>query len=167
MGQYANSGKGTMAVNPILPAALYPGDDIYILGTSFVAGQPPTPGQIQTPNDSNVNFEAFAIGARSLAVVLASRPGGGAPPGVIIQITANANPGVMEIDVQDAAIDADGAYLTNASATNAWKITTWTATNDGKWTAWTELQPEGTRFMSLKCITNPNAVSLTAKVSYV
>jgi hypothetical protein len=165
MGQYATSGSESFTRNPITPTAMWPGDDVYVWGTSFVAGQPPTPGQIQAPNDDNVQFEAVAVDERSLAVYLTPRPGGGAPAGCIVQIIANGNPGVMEVDVQDAGIDADGAYQTNLSSA-AYKITTWTQEMN-VWTAWAELQPEGAKFISLLCITNPNGVSLKAKISYV
>lgn len=165
MGKYFTSGTGLLTLNPVLPTALYPGDDVYVWGTSFVAGQPPTPGQIQTPNDTNIQFEAVTVGERSLAVALAPRPGGGVA-GVMVQLRASANPGVMEVDVQDAGVDADGSYITD-TVSAAWKITVWTLAGDGTYVAWTELQPEGGRFISLKCITNPNAVTLTAKVSYV
>src|ERR1700676_2515602 len=102
MPSYANSGLGTMTVNPVLPTVLWPGDEKYLFGTS-----PNNPGQISTPNDSNVITEAVTVGERSISVALAPRPAGGSPPGVHIQVIASANPGVAEIDVQDAAVDAD------------------------------------------------------------
>lgn len=167
MGQYNGANTGSMLPNTVLPATLYPGDDCYVFGTSFTAAAGPTPGQIQAPNDTNVLFETCAVGACSLAVNLASRPGGGNAPGVIIQVTASANPGVMEVDVQDAGQDSDGAYILPSGST-AYKITTWQGPLlDGSYTAWAELQPEGARFLRLKVITNPNAVKLKAKVSYV
>lgn len=165
MGQYNTSGTESFVRNPILPTAMWPGDDVYVWGTSFVAGQPPTLGQIQAPNDDNVQFEAVALDERSLAVQLVPRPGGGAPAGCIVQVTANASPGALEVDVQDAGIDADGAYQTNLSSAS-YKITIWTQ-EGAVWTAWAELQPEGGRFITLLCVANPNAVSLKAKISYV
>jgi hypothetical protein len=164
MPQYNQSGTLSMVPNPVLPTVLYPGDDKYLFGTAVYV-----PGQQQTPTDANVQFEAVNVGERSIAVALASRPGGGAPPGVIVQVTCNANPGVAEVDVQDAAQDSDGAYQTNAgTGAAAWKITAFTGPNlDGSYTGWTELQPEGPRFMSLKVILNPNNVTMKAKVSYV
>ncbi len=164
MPAYATSGTSSMVRNPSLPVVLYPGDDTYVFGTSYDTTKGPTPGQIQTANDDNVLFEAAALGARSVAVALAPRPGGGVP-GLMVQVTANANPGAAEIDVQDAAIDADGAYQTNSSSAS-YKITVWTQVG-AVWTAWTELQPEGGRFVSLKVIANPNIVKFTAKLSYV
>ncbi len=157
-----------MTINPTLPTVLYPGDDKYLFGTSVAAGAPPTPGQIQAPNDSNIVLEAVAVGERSIAVALAPRPGGGAVAGIMVEVIASANPGVCEIDVQDAGIDADGAYLTQTTST-AYKITVWTALTDGsgRYVGYTQLQPEGGRFISLKCITNPNGVSFAAKLSYV
>ena len=166
MPQYATSGSGNLTPNPVLPATLYPGDSVYLLGTSFVAGQPPTPGIIQAPNDANVQFEAAAVGERSLSANLASRPGGGAAPGASILVVANGNPGVMEVDVQVAPMDADGAYLT-PSAT--YKITVWTGPTgpNGYYFGWIELQPTADLFISVLVVTNPNGVKLTAKLNYV
>jgi hypothetical protein len=86
----------------------------------------------------------------------------------MVQAIASANPGAAEIDVQDAAVDADGAYLTQTTSA-AYKMTVWTALGDGsgRYISTTQLQPEGGRFISLKCIANPNAVTFTAKVIYV
>jgi hypothetical protein len=164
MGKYTNSGTNTLALNPTLPTCLYPGDYKYVWGTSVASGSSPTPGQIQTPNDTNINFESPAVASRSLAVALAPRPGGGAPPGVIVQVNASGNPGAAEVDIQDAAIDADGAYLTPTNS--SYKLTSWTQ-NGGVWTAWAELQPESGNFVSLKLVANPNAVNFTAKIIYV
>jgi hypothetical protein len=152
-----------MTPNPILPTILWPGDFKYLFGTS-----PNTPGTISTPNDSNVVTEAVVVGERSIAIVLAPRPGGGAPPGLMVQVIASANPGAAEIDVQDAAVDADGAYLTQTTS-SAYKITTWTILGDasGRYIGTTELQPEGAGFITLKVIANPNAVTFTAKALYV
>jgi len=162
MPAYANSGLGTMTVNPIVPTVLYPGDEKYVFGTS-----PNNPGQISTPNDSNVITEAVVAGERSIAVALAPRPGGGAVPGVMVQVIASANPGAAEIDVQDAAVDADGAYLTQTTST-AYKMTVWTALGgSGQYISTTQLQPEGGHFITLKVIANPNAVTFTAKIVYV
>jgi hypothetical protein len=152
-----------MLPNPVLPTVLWPGDFKYVFGTS-----PNLPGQIPTPNDSNVVTEAVVVGERSIAVALAPRPGGGAPPGVQVQVIASANPGAAEIDVQDASVDADGAYLTQTTSA-AYKLTVWTALGDGsgRFISTTELQPEGTQFISLKVIANPNAVTFTGKVTYI
>ena len=168
MPSYANSGLGTLTLNPVLPTVLYVGDEKYVFGTSVAVGQPPTPGIIQTPNDSNVVLEAVTVGERSIAVALAPRPGGGSPPGVMIQVVASANPGAAEIDVQDAAVDADGAYLTQTTST-AYKLTVWTLLGDGsgRYISTTQLQPEGGHFISLKVVLNPNAISYAAKIVYI
>lgn len=167
MGQYANSGTGLMTLNPVIPAALWPGDSAWLFGTAQAAGQPPTPGQIQAPNDTNVVPEAAAVGERSLACSLASRPGGGAAPGVSVLVIASGNPGVMEVDVQTSPRDCDGAYLT-PTGSSAYQLTTWTGPQpDGTYFAWTELEPLSDVFLSLKVITNPNTVKLAAKVNYV
>src|SRR5580700_11374290 len=100
MPKYFNSGLGTMTVNPVPSTGLLPGDEKYLWGTS---GIPPTPGQIQAPNDSNVVTEAVAVNERSIAIQLVPRPGGGSPAGLMVQVIASANPGAAEIDVQDAA----------------------------------------------------------------
>ena len=162
MPQYANNLAGNLTVNPVLPAALLPGDEAYLFGTAVL-----TPGQSQKPNDANVQFEVVTVNERSIAVCLVSRPGGGAAPGIMVQVFANANPGAAEIDVQDAAVDADGAYLT-PSGNTAYKLTTWTQLgNSGIYTAFAELEPETGPFVTLKVIANPNAVSFWAKVKYV
>ena len=164
MGLYATSGTGNLTNNTVLPASLYPGDTVYLWGTSFVAGQPPTPGIVQAPNDSNVQFESPAVGSRSLSAALAPRPGGGAPTGISVLVVASANPGAAEVDVQVSPSDSDGSYLTPA---NAYKLTTWTAGANGQFFAWAELQPVGDQFVSLKLISNPNTVKFTAKLNYV
>lgn len=157
--------SGTMNLNTELPTGLYPGDEKYVFGLAQAEGSPPTPGQIQAPNDSNVQFETVVVGERSIAVAISPRPSGG-PPGLMVQITADADPGAAEFDVQDAAIDADAAYITPLTSP-AYKITSWTAAGNGQFTAWTELQPEGGRFVTLKCIARPNAVKFKAKIAYV
>ena len=163
MPSYANSGLGTMTLNPILPTILWPGDQKYLFGTS-----PNTPGTISTPNDGNVVTEAVIVGERSIAVALAPRAGGGAPPGCMVQVIASANPGAAEIDVQDAATDADGAYLTQTTSA-AYKMTVWAALGDGsgRYISTTELQPEGAQFITLKVVANPNGVTYTAKIVYI
>lgn len=167
MPAYATSGTGNLTLNPVIPAALWPGDDLWLFGTSFAAGQPPTPGIIQAPSDANVIFEAAAVGERSIAASLASRPGGGAPSGASIFVWASGNPGVMEVDVQLSPIDADGAYLLPTGT--SYKITAWTGPvgPNNQYFAWTELQPLGDVFVTLKVITNPNGVKLAAKLNYV
>lgn len=167
MPQYNTSGTGNLTLNPIIPACLWPGDEVWLFGTSFAAGQPPTPGIIQTPNDSNVNFEAAAVGEASISASLASRPGGGSPSGASVLVMANANPGVMEVDVQLAPMDADGAYLLPTAA--SYKINSWTGPvgPNAYYFAWAEFQPLGDVFVRLKVITNPNGVKLAAKLNYV
>ncbi len=165
MPQYKTNGSGLMTLNTEFPTVLFPGDEKYVFGLSHAEGQPPTPGQIDAPNDTNCVFETVAVAEASIAVALAPRPTGGAP-GVMVQIVASADPGVCEFDVQDAAIDADGAYILPTAST-AYIINTWTAVAGGLFTAWTELQPEGGRFVRIKCITNPNTVKFKAKIVYV
>lgn len=160
MPQYANSGTNSLTLNPVSPIGLQVGDEAYVLGTT-----PLVPGQSQKATDSNVVFEAVAIGERSLAVTFQARPGGGSPPAIQVQVNASANPGAAEIDIQDAAIDADGAYLTPTGSAS-YKLTTWTQ-NDAIFTAWAEISPEVGRFSSLKIVANPNAVSFAAKYVYV
>jgi hypothetical protein len=161
---YNTSSTKSLVLNPVPATVLWPGDEVYLLGTSFKSGNPPTPGIPQGANDSNVQFEAAIATQRSIAIALAPRPGGGAPPGLIIQITASADPGASEIDVQDAVVDADGAYLTPTSAT--YKITAWTHSG-ALFTAWAEFQPESGPFVSLLVVTNANGVKWTAKAKYV
>src|SRR5208283_75614 len=161
MPPYATSGTNSLALNSQLPSLLWPGDDLYLFGTS-----PGNPGAIPKANDTNVITEVVAVGERSIACQLCPRPGGGYPPGCLVQVIANANPGAAEIDVQDAAIDADGAYITPTGSA-AYKITTWTQIGgSANYLGTTELVPEAGRFISLKVIANPNGVSFTAKISY-
>lgn len=145
------------------PAALWPGDEKYLFGTA-----PTTPGTLQTPNDTNVLQETVAVGQSSIAVALAARPGGGAPAGIMVQLTFSGNPGASEFDIQDAAIDADGAYITPSSST-AYKISAFTALPSGQYTAYAELQPEGGRFVRLNCVAfaNTATVKMAAKIVYV
>src|ERR1700680_1449895 len=116
MAQYATSNTGSLVLNPVSPAILGPGDSVYLWGTSFVAGQPPTPGIIQAPNDANVQFETVVVNERSIACNFQPRPGGGNAAGASIMVIANGNPGVMEVDVQVSPMDADGAYLTPSAS---------------------------------------------------
>lgn len=165
MSQYATSGTNSLTPNPVPPAMLLPGDSVYVFGLSYVGGTP-TPGQILTPNDSNVQFEAVTLGERSIAVALAPRPGGGAPPGLMVQVNCSINPSsTMEVDIQDSSIDADGAYITNTSSA-IYKMTAWTL-NGGIYTTWAELQPEGGVFVSLKIVALTANMKLTAKITYV
>lgn len=159
MPAYATTATNSSALNPVPPTVLYPGDDVYVLGTMTAV-----PGLSQVPNDSNVLPEAVVVGERSIAVGLAPRPGGGSPAGLMVQVVASANPGAAEIDVQDASVDADAFYLTPANA--AYKLTSWTQ-NGTTWVAWTQLQPESGRFTTVKVVANPNAVKFTCKLSYV
>lgn len=163
MPQYANSGTGSLAVNPTLPAALWPGDEIWFFGTSVL-----TPGVQQKPTDANVQLEAVVVGERSIAATLAPRPPGGAPPALMVMVIGSAAPGAAEIDIQDAAIDADGAYLTPTGSI-AYKVTAFTALTDGsgRSVAFAEISPEVGHFVSLKVIANPNGVNWAAKGVYV
>jgi hypothetical protein len=160
MTQYANSGLETLAVNPVAPVGLAPGDEVYVFGTKVYV-----PGEVAKPNDTNVQFETVVVDERSIAVTLMPRPGGGSPPAIIVQVSTNANPGAAEIDIQDAAVDADGAYETPTGST-AYKITTFTQEN-AIWTAFAEISPAIGRFITLLIVANPNAVAWTAKICYV
>lgn len=159
MPQYATSNTGQLTANTAPPTVLWPGDEFYPFGTT-----PFVPGQQQKPTDANVAFEAVTLNERSISCALAPRPGGGAPPGIMVQVFASAAPGAAEIDVQDSAVDADGAYLTPTNVN--FKLTTWTQ-NGSVFTAWAELEPEAGAFVSLKVIANPNGVNFWAKIKYV
>jgi hypothetical protein len=157
---YNTSGTESLAVNPVLPSVLLPGDQKYLFGTT-----PYLPGQVSEPNDANVVTEAVILDERSIAIQLAPRPGGGAPPGLHVIAIASANPGAAEIDIQDAGIDADGAYQTQTTSP-AYKMTVWT--QEGPvWVASTQLQPEGGKFLTALIVANPNAVSFIVKAMYV
>lgn len=161
MPQYKDSGTNNITRNPVQPTALYPGDQTYLFGTKTLV-----PGQQQVPTDNDVQFEAVTVGERSISCQLVPRMGGGVA-GCIVSIMANGNPGAAEIDVQDSATDADGLYITQTSST-AYKINSWTQIgSSNNYFATAEFQPEGGRFISLKCVANPNAVLFTAKVAYV
>lgn len=165
---YSDNGTGNLTDNPVLPSVLCQGDDKYLLGTSFAIGAAPTPGIIQTPNDANVNAEIVVAGDRSIAIALSPRPDGGAAPGLSVLLVADKDPGAMEVDVQTANTDADGAYQTPTSST-AYVMTTWAGPKGplGKYVASAQFQPLGDRFVTLKVVSNPNAAKLTAKVTYV
>lgn len=160
MPPYATSGTNNLTLNTAVPSALYPGDYIYLFGTG-----PGAQGGNSLPDDTTVGFEAVNVGERSIACQLADLPSR-SPGGVHILVITSANPGAAEIDVQDAAVDADGAYITQSTSA-AYKITTWTQVGaSANWIGSTELQPEGGRFISLKVVANPNAVQFKAKLSY-
>lgn len=160
MPQYATSNSESLAVNTVVPACLWPGDEAYPFGTATLV-----PGSPQKPTDATVQFEAVALDERSIAVNLAARPGGGVAPGVEVRVFANANPGAAEVDVQVSNVDADGAYTT-PSGNAAYKITAWT--QEGNiWVGAADLQPLGAPFMTLLVVANPNAVAFWAKATYV
>lgn len=161
MPPYATSGTNNLTLNTAVPSVLYPGDQLYVFGTG-----PGAQGGSFLPDDTTVGFEAVLVGERSIAFQLADMPSR-SPGGVHVLLIASANPGAAEIDVQDGAIDADGAYITQSTST-AYKITTFAQVGaSANWVGSTELQPEGGRFISLKVIANPNGVSWKAKVVYV
>lgn len=168
MPQYATNNTGNLTLNTQQPSILWPGDSLYLLGTSQVAGQPPTPGIIQAANDTNVQFETAGVNYTSIAASFAPRPGGGAAPGASILVVANGNPGVMEVDVQLSPMDSDGSYLL-PTGSSTYKINSWTGPTgpNGYYFAWEEFEPLSDFFARLKVITNPNAVKLTAKLNYV
>lgn len=163
MGKYATSGTGNTSLNPVVPTVLWPGDSVYVFGLSYAPAAGPTPGQIQAPNDANVQAEAVVVGERSLAIALAPRPGGGSPAGLAVLLIASGAPGAAEIDVQNSPTDADGLYGTPNNA--IYKITAFP--QNGGLSAYSELQPEGDNFVSLKVVANPNGVNWIAKLTYV
>ena len=117
MPAYATSGTNNLTLNTAAPSVLYPGDYIYVFGTG-----PGAQGGNFLPDDTTVGFEAVTVGERSIAIQLADMPFR-SPGGVHVLLIASANPGAAEIDVQDGAIDADGAYITQTTSP-AYKITT-------------------------------------------
>lgn len=158
MPPYATSGQGTVALNTALPTVLQQGDDFYPFGTA-----PYTPGAISKPNDTNVQFESVSIGERSIAWTIDHGPAQ-APRSLFVQAFASANPGAAEIDIQDAGIDADGAYATPATGNKLG--TTWTQVGaSGVYTAQVATTQEVGKFSSLKVIANPNAVQFWVKVN--
>jgi hypothetical protein len=158
MPKYYDSGTNNYTLNPVAPTVIYPGDDKYLFGTA-----PNTPGVQQAANDSNVEFEAVGVGERSIAVQLA-RGSQGSAPGAIVEVIADADPGAAEIDIQDSAVDADGAYITPANGANTINAFT---NNGAYWIAIAELQPSPGGFTTLKMVANPNAVNWRAKIRYV
>jgi hypothetical protein len=84
----------------------------------------------------------------------------------MVEIVFSANPGVFEVDIEEAAIDAESSYLLNSSST-AYKITVATARPDGTYVAWAELQPQGGAFLRLNMVALANVVTTKAKVVYV
>lgn len=162
MPAYNTSNSKSLTLNPIAPAALWPGDEVYQFGTAaFVPGNP------QKPTDATVQFETVTVNERSIAACLAPRPGGGTASGVEVRIFANANPGAAEIDVQISNVDADGAYTTPTGSA-AYKITVWTQIGGTNvWVGGADFQPLGADFMTLLVVANPNAVSFWSKAKYV
>src|SRR5277367_6079133 len=98
MPAYNTSGGKTLTRNPIPPSCLWPGDELYVFGTSALV-----PGSPQKATDDTVAFETVTVNERSIAVCMAPRAGGGYPPTLMVQVSTNANPGAAEIDIQDAA----------------------------------------------------------------
>ena len=156
---------GSLVPSPIVPTVLYPGDNKYLWGTSVASGAAPTPGQQQAPTDANAVFEAVSVSEASIAFSLAAYDR--RTPGLSLVLIANANPGAAEIDIQDASIDADGAYVAQTTST-AYKVTSFAQVGTSAYyIATVELQPSGAPFTRLFMVANPNAVSWLAKVVYV
>lgn len=157
MPAYSTSGSDSFVPDPVPPIALGPGDSCYMFGVG-----PAT--MTQDVTDANVLPETVVVGERSIAITCTARPGGGAPAGLIIQLFANGNPGGIEVDLQDAGVNAEGFYETPLNAAN--KITVWTQ-EGANWVSYAEFQPEAGKFNTLLVVALPNAVKIWAKASYI
>jgi hypothetical protein len=110
-------------------------------------------------------MEAIVAGQKSAAVQLSSLPGRN--PGAMWEIVFSGDPGVFEIDIEDAANDTDNAYILNLSNA-AFKITAvGKVGTDGKRYIYVELQPVGAVFQRLNMVALTNVVNVQAKVVYV
>lgn len=136
--------------------ALNPGDSVYLLGTL-------TAGSTQLPvGDNNVTPEAVAAGVSSISACISGRKEAGGPPAVSLMLIFDANPGVFNVQLQEASTDADGCFLTPTAA--AYTITA--ATQKGsRWVAFVDDIPTGGKFMRVLVSLNPNAVNILAKLT--
>jgi hypothetical protein len=159
MPYYATGGSNSQTPNTVLPTVLQPGDEKYVFGT---VGANPLPGISQNPNDSNVVAEAAVAGGASIAVQLGPRPGGGATPGLSVYVTSSTNPGSSEIDIQEADVDADGAY---SLVTSTSKITTWTQVG-ALWVATIDISSVVGRFVRAYIKTLGTGGNWTVKFTY-
>jgi hypothetical protein len=118
---------------------------------------------ITTPpsiSDTNVMIEEIAAGIASLSVCLSTgRPFSG-PPAVTVEIHFDSDPGVAEIDIQEADTDADAFYITPAAG--AYTVV---PTRTAQFVTRVDLSPTGGKFMRLYMKTLPQDADVWAKIS--
>jgi hypothetical protein len=130
---------------------LNPGGKIYVWGLPAT-----TPPSI---SDRNLAVEEVAAGTASMSVCLATGTGFNSPPMVCIEIHFDSDPGVAEIDIQEAESDADAYYITPAAA--AYTVV---PTRTGNINTRVDLSPTGGGFLRLFMKTLPNDADCWASI---
>lgn len=110
-------------------------------------------------SDSNVSVEEIAQGIASMSVCLATGRPFSPPPMVCIEIHFDSDPGVAEIDVQEADTDADGFYILPTAA--AYTVV---PTRTGNINTRVDLSPTGGGFLRLFMKTLPNDADVWASI---
>ena len=161
MPQYPNALLGTTPPGPAgifgnvvgqFATILNPGGWAYVFGLPLTT--PPSIGP------SNILAEKVVAGEASLAVCLGLGQPGNPPPMVSVEVHFAANPGVFEIDVQEADTDADAFYLTPSAAAY-----TFSAVNGVTFNGRVDLPSTGGKFMRLFMKTITNNVNCWAKIT--
>jgi hypothetical protein len=157
MGLYPGVLGATVPVQSNLsPIALARGESAYVWGVlAATATQLPI-------NEGNVAVEEVAAGTASLAVNIAGGEIEGAVPTVLIEIHFDVDPGVAEIDVQEADTDADAFYILPTAA--AYTVV---PTRTGNINTRVDLSPTGGKFLRLFMKTLPNDADCWAKVTRI
>ena len=153
------------ASSPQPPAGAENGLPIYLIGLPSA-----TMTQFPPMQDSDVKGETSAAIATwpSLASIALALPGSrdlGAPlPNVGVEFLFSVDPGVCDIEVQEADTDGDKFYITPAPS--AFKFTTATKSTDGvTFVGRIDLGTIGSRFLRIKVVSVTNACSIKAKVT--
>jgi hypothetical protein len=136
------------------PIALQKGESCYVFGVlSATATQLPV-------NEGNVAVEEVPAGTASIAVNLQAGSESQPPPMLCIEIHFDSDPGVAEIDVQEADTDADAFYITMSNANY-----TIVPTRTGNINTRVDLNPTGGKFLRLFVKTLPNDADMWAKIT--
>jgi hypothetical protein len=134
MPNYPGAANSTAQnTNPPLPVALYPGDTTLV----FNAEQPVAPQS-------------------SVAVALSQSPHEGVVPSVSVEGFFSGAPGVFEIDLQSADVDADAFYVSYANVINA---------VGGNNTFRGEFPNVKAKFVRARLVARANAVNLTLRIT--
>lgn len=144
------------------PTDLKPGDSCWLFGKVPAANA-------GGADDALILGEQPAAGTSSIPICITPPPQGGPPPMVTFEFSfyatgtlVPADPGVFEIDIQEADTDADAFYILPTNAT--YKVTVVVAVT---FKARADFSPTGGKLMRVKLVTRTNGVDLAAKASRI